>query len=74
MDKDRIKGKVKDIAGRIQRQTGEWTGSEEDQAKGVAKQVEGKLQNIAGRIKDAVRDVEDPDRPVADEPRRKRPA
>ncbi|MGC2324943.1 MAG: CsbD family protein [Terriglobales bacterium] len=78
MDKDRIKGKVKDIAGRIQRQTGEWTGSKEDQAKGAGKQVEGKVQNIAGRIKDAGRDamhdVEDPDRPVADEPRRKRPA
>lgn len=78
MDKDRIKGKVKDIAGRIQRQTGEWTGSKEDQAKGAGKQVEGKVQNIAGRIKDAgrdaMRDVEDPDRPVADEPRRKRPA
>lgn len=78
MDKDRIKGKAKDIAGRIQRQAGEWTGSEEDQVKGTAKQVEGKVQNIAGRIKDAgrdvMRDVEDPDRPIADEPRRKRPA
>ena len=31
MDKDRIKGKIKDIAGRVQRQTGEWTGSEEQQ-------------------------------------------
>lgn len=79
MDKDRIKGKAKDIAGRIQRQAGEWTGSEEDQVKGTAKQVEGKVQNIAGRIKDAgrdaMRDVEDDaDRPIADEPRRKRPA
>ena len=29
MDKDRVKGKVKDISGRVQRQAGEWTGDEE---------------------------------------------
>lgn len=83
MDKDRIKGKAKDIAGRIQRQTGEWTGSEKEQAKGAAKQVEGKVQNIAGRVKDAGREAmrdlekETPDeeqRPMAEEPRRKRTA
>src|SRR5439155_10377792 len=44
MDKNRVKGKVKDIAGRAQRQAGEWTGNEKGQAKGAAKQVEGKLQ------------------------------
>ena len=31
MDKDRVKGKVKDISGRVQRQAGEWTGDEENQ-------------------------------------------
>ena len=46
MDKDRIKGKAKDIAGRVQRQAGEWTGDEKSQARGAAKQVEGKLQNV----------------------------
>ena len=55
MDKDRVKGKVKDIAGRVQRQAGEWTGNEEDQIKGAAKQVEGKVQNAWGKVKDAVR-------------------
>ena len=35
MDKDRIEGKAKDIAGRVERQAGEWTGSEEHQAKGA---------------------------------------
>ena len=33
MDKDRVEGKVKDIAGRAQRQVGEWTGDTEVQAK-----------------------------------------
>ena len=53
MDKDRVKGKAKDVAGRIQRQAGEWTGSEENQTEGAAKQVEGKIQNAWGQVKDA---------------------
>ncbi len=57
MDKDRVEGKVKDIAGRAQRQVGEWTGDEEAQVKGAAKQVEGKVQNAWGQAKDAAKDV-----------------
>ena len=57
MDKDRIEGKAKDIAGRVERQAGEWTGSEEHQAKGLGKQVEGKVQNAVGKVKDAARDM-----------------
>lgn len=53
MDKDEIKGKAKDITGRIQRQAGEWTGDEENQAEGAAKQAEGKVQNAWGQVKDA---------------------
>ena len=59
MDKDEIKGKAKDIAGRVERQAGEWTGSEEHQVKGAAKQAEGKVQNIAGKAKDAIRSNKD---------------
>jgi len=55
MDKDRVKGKVKDIAGRAERQAGEWTGSEEHQVKGLGKQVEGKVQNTVGKMKYAVK-------------------
>jgi len=32
MDKDRVEGKVKDVAGRVERQVGEWTGDSEKQA------------------------------------------
>jgi uncharacterized protein YjbJ (UPF0337 family) len=55
MDKDRVEGKVKDIAGRVERQAGEWTGDKEAQVKGAAKQVEGKVQNAWGKAKDAVK-------------------
>jgi uncharacterized protein YjbJ (UPF0337 family) len=55
MDKDRVEGKAKDIAGRVQRQVGEWTGDTKDQAEGAAKQVEGKVQNAWGKAKDALK-------------------
>ena len=54
MNKDRVEGKVKDVAGRVQRQAGEWTNDPESQAKGAAKQVSGKVQNAWGKTKDAV--------------------
>jgi uncharacterized protein YjbJ (UPF0337 family) len=59
MDKDRIEGKTKDIAGRVQRQVGEWTGDKDDQAGGAMKQGEGKVQNAVGKVKDAARDATD---------------
>jgi uncharacterized protein YjbJ (UPF0337 family) len=55
MNEDRAKGKVKDIAGRVQRQVGEWTGDTDAQAKGTMKQAEGKVQNAWGKAKDAVK-------------------
>jgi uncharacterized protein YjbJ (UPF0337 family) len=55
MNKDRVEGKVKDIAGRAERQVGEWTDDKEAQVKGAAKQVEGKVQNAWGKAKDAVK-------------------
>jgi uncharacterized protein YjbJ (UPF0337 family) len=61
MDSDRIEGKLKDEAGRAQRQVGEWTGDTETQVKGAAKQAEGKLQNAFGQAKDAVRDTDKKD-------------
>jgi uncharacterized protein YjbJ (UPF0337 family) len=52
MNKDRVEGKVKDVAGRVERQAGEWTDDPEKQAKGIAKQAEGKVQNAWGNAKD----------------------
>ena len=57
MDKDRIKGKVEDIGGRIQRQAGEWTGDDKSQAEGLKHQVKGKTRNMVGKVKDAGRDA-----------------
>ena len=57
MNKDRVEGKAKDVAGRVERQVGEWTGDPEAQVKGTAKQAEGKVQNAFGKAKDAVKDA-----------------
>ncbi len=64
MNDDRVKGKAKDIAGRVERQVGEWTGDTEAQVKGAAKQAEGKVQNAFGKAKDAVNKNTDEDAKV----------
>jgi uncharacterized protein YjbJ (UPF0337 family) len=53
MNKDRVEGKMKDVAGRVERQAGEWTDNEKMQVRGTAKQAEGKIQNAVGKLKDA---------------------
>jgi uncharacterized protein YjbJ (UPF0337 family) len=57
MNKDRVEGKVKDVAGRVERQTGEWTDNEKMQVHGTAQQAEGKVQNAVGKLKDAGKDA-----------------
>ena len=59
MNKDRVEGKVKDIAGRVERQAGEWTDSPKTQVKGAAKLAEGKVQNAWGKAKDAAKQTAD---------------
>ena len=54
MNDDQIKGKAKDIGGKIQEEVGKVTGSSEQQAKGLSKQVEGKVQEKAGDLKDTI--------------------
>ena len=54
MNDDQIKGKAKDIGGKIQEEVGKATGSSEQQAKGLGKQVEGKVQEKTGDLKDVI--------------------
>jgi uncharacterized protein YjbJ (UPF0337 family) len=59
MDKDRIKGKMEDVRGSVQRQVGELTGDKKAESEGAARQLKGKIQNAAGKVKDKVREVAD---------------
>jgi uncharacterized protein YjbJ (UPF0337 family) len=54
MNKDQVKGKLKNIGGKIQEEAGKVTGSSEQQAKGLSKQVEGKVQEKYGDIKEDI--------------------
>ncbi len=56
MNKDQVKGKAKDIGGKIQEEVGKVVGSSEQQAKGLSKQAEGKLQEKAGDLKEVIKD------------------
>ena len=56
MNKDQVKGAVKDAAGKVQSKAGEMTGSTEQQAKGMAKQIEGKTQKKVGNAKEIMKD------------------
>jgi len=60
MNKDQVKGKAKDIAGKIQEKSGRLVGSTSEQAKGLKKQVEGKAQAQIGNLKEDVKDVSKP--------------
>ncbi len=57
MNKDQVKGTVKDTAGKIQQKVGEAVGSEKHQAKGLGKQIEGKAQKAAGDVKEHIKDA-----------------
>jgi uncharacterized protein YjbJ (UPF0337 family) len=57
MNKDEVKGTVKDVAGKAQQKVGELTGSEEQQIKGLKNQAEGKVQKGVGHVKDALDDA-----------------
>jgi uncharacterized protein YjbJ (UPF0337 family) len=58
MNKDQIKGGMKDIAGKVQQKTGELTGNKTQQIKGVKNQAEGKLQKGVGDAKETLRDAD----------------
>lgn len=57
MDKDRVKGKMDEVAGRAKRQVGEWTGDTQSQGEGAMEEIKGKAENAWGKMKYGARDV-----------------
>jgi uncharacterized protein YjbJ (UPF0337 family) len=55
MDKDRSKGKAKDVVGTAKEAVGKATGDKRTERSGKADQVEGKVQKSVGKAKDALR-------------------
>lgn len=56
MNKDQVKGSIKEAAGKTQQQFGKAVGSEKQQLKGAARELEGKGQKAYGNAKERVRD------------------
>ena len=63
MNRDQVKGKAKEIAGKVQQKVGEATGSPGQQVKGIARQVEGKVQKGFGNAAEAVENADRKTRP-----------
>ena len=59
MNKDQVKGTLKDMAGKIQEEAGKLLGSEEQRVKGLKKQAECKIQKGVGDLKEVVSDAQD---------------
>jgi uncharacterized protein YjbJ (UPF0337 family) len=57
MNKDQVKGTLKDAAGKVQEATGKAIGSKEQRIKGIQKQVAGQAQKAVGDLKDIVKDA-----------------
>ena len=57
MDKDRIAGSAKDVAGKVEDAVGNMTGNAQTQAAGRAREAEGTVQNLYGQAKDTARDA-----------------
>ncbi len=57
MNKDQVKGTVKEVAGKVQAQVGKAVGSTEQQVKGHIREAEGKAQHVVGDAKKLVKDA-----------------
>lgn len=57
MNKDQVKGKAKEIGGKIQQEAGKLVGSTQQQVKGLNKQSEGKLEKSIGDARQAAEDM-----------------
>jgi uncharacterized protein YjbJ (UPF0337 family) len=62
MNRDKVEGTVKDVAGKVQRKVGEATGDAGQQAAGAARQLEGKARKAVGTLRDAADDALERDR------------
>ena len=58
-NKDIVKGKLKQVQGKVQEGYGEATGSTSNEVKGVLKQAEGNVQEGYGKIKQTVKNAVD---------------
>jgi uncharacterized protein YjbJ (UPF0337 family) len=59
VDKERAKGTMNEIAGRVKRQVGGWTGDTDTRIEGPAQEVKGSAHKTWSGVKDGVRAARD---------------
>ena len=57
MNKNQVKGTIKDLAGKVQEEAGKLMGNKTQQVKGIGKQVAGKAEKSYGDAKEVVKDA-----------------
>ena len=57
MNKDQLKGVIKEVEGKVRQKTGKLLGSADQEAKGLAKKIQGKAQEKVGDAKEALKDA-----------------
>ena len=55
MNKDQVKGKAKEVGGKVQQKVGEAVGSRQQQSEGLSNQAEGKVQKKVGDLKEVAK-------------------
>jgi uncharacterized protein YjbJ (UPF0337 family) len=55
MNKDQVKGTVKDIVGKMQEEVGKLVGNKEQQVKGMGKQISGKTEKNYGDAREVIK-------------------
>jgi uncharacterized protein YjbJ (UPF0337 family) len=55
MNKDQVKGGLKEAAGKVQEKTGQAIGSKTQQAKGLEREAEGKAEKEFGNAKETIK-------------------
>jgi uncharacterized protein YjbJ (UPF0337 family) len=56
MNKDQVKGAAKEIAGKVQQETGKLVGSKTQQAKGLGKKISGEAEKNYGNAKEFIKE------------------
>ncbi len=56
MNKDQVKGILKDVAGKAQEKVGKLIGNKQQQVKGLGKQISGNAEKSYGDAKEIVKD------------------
>ena len=54
MNKDTVKGKLKEVVGKVKEKDGHLNDDHQERSEGIADQVKGKVQKTYGKIKDKI--------------------